>query len=334
MAIAYPIVLLLLVILMRTVGEHWWLTGLLLYLPRIGLALPLPVIAVLLVLYREHRVLLTQVVAFLLVIFPLMGFVLPFPTSKDHDAPTLRVLSYNVDSDRVGYNAIGAEVERQAADIVLLQEAAWNDEGLLKRLSTTYPSVKTSTQFIAASKFPITSFEEPEKLAIHDENRSGRFVRITLDTPEGNLVVYCVHPLSPRGGLYRIRGSGLRREIMSGRLFSGERADWLGSDAELRDLQVKTFTERAAKETDPVIIAGDTNLPALSPSLGRYLSGFQDGFREASWGFGYTYPADRFLWMRLDRIFASSALRFVHFEVCPKGVSDHVCVLAELQRRH
>jgi endonuclease/exonuclease/phosphatase family metal-dependent hydrolase len=83
----------------------------------------------------------------------------------------------------------------------------------------------------------------------------------------------------------------------------------------------------------PVIIAGDFNLPGLSPALGA-LARYQDGFRAAGWGFGYTYAVGRRRWLRLDRIYASSALRFVHFEVGRHTTaSDHHCVVADLQKR-
>jgi endonuclease/exonuclease/phosphatase family metal-dependent hydrolase len=82
-----------------------------------------------------------------------------------------------------------------------------------------------------------------------------------------------------------------------------------------------------------VVIGGDTNLPGLSVVLGEYLSGFRDGFSQAGWGFGYTYPTDKWRpWMRIDRILASNALRFTGFEVGQSKVSDHRCVVADLQR--
>jgi hypothetical protein len=53
----------------------------------------------------------------------------------------------------------------------------------------------------------------------------------------------------------------------------------------------------------------------------------------AGWGFGYTYPYNLFRWMRIDRIMASDQLRFVGFQRGSSTASDHVCVVADLQRR-
>jgi endonuclease/exonuclease/phosphatase (EEP) superfamily protein YafD len=129
-----------------------------------------------------------------------------------------------------------------------------------------------------------------------------------------------------------MRGQGLRREILSGRLFSSDSAVFQANSG-LRTLQVQSFSAAAQGETDPVVIAGDTNLPGLSYVFHRYLSGYQDGFTKAGWGFGYTFPADRHPWMRIDRILSSDALRFVGFEVGKSRASDHHCVVADLQVR-
>jgi endonuclease/exonuclease/phosphatase family metal-dependent hydrolase len=98
----------------------------------------------------------------------------------------------------------------------------------------------------------------------------------------------------------------------------------------LRMSQVRTFARMAARETLPVIIAGDTNLPNLSPSL-DYVRDFQDGFADAGRGLGYTFPA-RSPWMRIDRIMASRQLRFLSFDVGSSRASDHLCVVADLGR--
>jgi hypothetical protein len=161
--------------------------------------------------------------------------------------------------------------------------------------------------------------------------RSPRFLKYTVDTPIGRIVLYNVHPVSPRSGIYSLRGKGLRREIMSGRLFSGDNAGVLASDSSLRGEQIEAVGHFADQESDPVVIAGDTNLPGLSVYL-SHLSKYRDGFRQASWGFGYTFPADKRPWLRLDRIMASKELRFVGFEVGSSKVSDHHCVVADLQR--
>src|SRR6185369_6696159 len=95
LAVAYPVTLLLLVIVLRGYGETAWVRALL-YVPRVLFAVPLPFLALALAVARDWRFLATQGAALLLLLFPLMGLVLPWPHGADRSAPVLRVMSYNV----------------------------------------------------------------------------------------------------------------------------------------------------------------------------------------------------------------------------------------------
>ncbi len=331
-AVAYPLSLVAVAVILRYVGEGWWVSDVGLYLPRVGFAFPLPFLAVALHFLRMRRLLWTQAVSGLVVLFPLMGFVLPWPNFADRGKETLRLLSFNVNSGYGGIEGVLSEVDRYSPDIVLLQEAYSEEFRRLLRLR--YPVVDGADQLVMAARFPLSSTFQPDKLPYSGRSRSPRFLRHVLETPLGRIAVYNVHPISPREGLYGLRGSqGLRHEILSGGLFRGDGARLLWANAGLRNLQVQTFSEAAAQEKDPVIIAGDTNLPGLSPILHRNLSPYTDGFRQAGWGFGYTFPTNKWRpWMRIDRIFASDFFRFVRFEVGRSEVSDHHCVVADLTR--
>ncbi len=102
-------------------------------------------------------------------------------------------------------------------------------------------------------------------------------------------------------------------------------------NAGLREHQLDAVAVRARAEKIPVIIAGDTNSPALSPALAEAFGEYRDGFREVGFGFGHTYPA-AVPWLRLDRIFSSHDIGFSSFQVGCEGASDHLCVVAELYR--
>jgi vancomycin resistance protein VanJ len=331
-ALAYPLALFLVVLALRYVGERWWLTGGLAYLPRLGFALPLPFIVAALVLVGERRLLASQAVALGLIVFPLMGLVLPGPTGGSGGAK-LRVMSFNINSALGGADKIAAEVDRYSPDIVVMQEIGRSGEDLTQRLSARYPAVKVSTQFLVASRYPILSLVEPPRIPLYGNTRSPRFIALTVDTPFGTLALYDVHPISPREGLSAIRGRGLRRELLSGRLLAGANAPLLRANNMLRSLQVEAIAALAAREPHPVIIAGDTNLPGLSAIFRRNLAKYHDGFVDAGSGFGYTFPANKTPWMRIDRILASDTLRFVHFEVGDSKVSDHRSVIADLELR-
>jgi endonuclease/exonuclease/phosphatase (EEP) superfamily protein YafD len=319
---------------LRFVGERWWVTGVALYLPRLLFGTPLPIIVAALIFLRLRRMIWTQVVAAAVLVFALLGFEPPLPTPPNRDAPVVRLLSYNVNSLIGGLDGIVGEIDHYSPDIVVLQEAP-NTEALKSALRSHYPTVETAGQFVLATRYSVVSTTEPEKIDYEGKQRSPRFLKYVLDTPLGRIVLYSVHPISPREALYGLRGEqGLKREILSGHLFSGANSVAVEANNGLRMLQVKVFSESAKRETDPVIVAGDTNLPGLSWVLHQYLSDLQDGFARAGWGLGYTFPtAPRHPWMRIDRILASHELKFVRFEVGTSLASDHHCVVADIQRR-
>ncbi|HEY8042559.1 MAG TPA: endonuclease/exonuclease/phosphatase family protein [Polyangiaceae bacterium] len=334
LGVGYPVALVAVTAAMRFIGEAWPVTAVALYLPRLGFAAPLPFVAGGLLLCKMRRLLWLQLASVVVLVFALMGLVLPWPHSPDAGAPKLRVLSYNVDSCRAGAERIVEEIDRYAPDVVALQELGETAE-TERLLRARYPTVDVSTQFLVASKYPMVSSSDPQKLSYDERLRSPRFVQRVLDTPLGRIAFYDVHPLSPRPAFNTLRGRGVRHELFSGRLFSSASGHLIEDNFGLRALQVRAFAEAAARETDPVILAGDTNLPELSRVLARNLSGYADGFTKAGWGFGYTYPSNdkHRPWMRIDRIMASEGLRFVGFEIGQSTASDHLCVVADVQRR-
>lgn len=332
-AISYPACLILIALLFRWVGERWWATGVGLYLPRLGFAAPLPFVVAGLLVLRLWRLLYTQLLAALIVLFPLMGFVLPFPKFAD-DKPRIRVLSFNVDSLAGGMDNILAEIDKFSPDLVFLQEVFVDQDTMAERLRTRYPSVTASRpQFMFASRFPVVSTEVPEKVEFEGRMRTARFTKQIVDTPLGRIASYNVHPISPREGLAAVRGQGVSHEVLSGGLFASARSTAMQEGSALRELQIKAFADMASQESGPVVIAGDTNLPSQSFFLHHFLSSYSDGFSDAGWGFGYTFPSYRRAWMRIDRILANDALRFVRFDVGQSKASDHYCVVADLQAR-
>jgi len=148
------------------------------------------------------------------------------------------------------------------------------------------------------------------------------------------VAVYDLHPLSPRDGFEDMRGGGIRSQLLSGRILNNTKAwEAVQANAELRVAQVQDAAEDASRSKEPVIMAGDTNLPGLSWALGHHLGRFQDGFSEAGNGLGYTFPATKRPWMRIDRILADGNFRFVSFSVITPRVSDHLAVVADLEFR-
>jgi endonuclease/exonuclease/phosphatase (EEP) superfamily protein YafD len=313
--------LLLLVALLRGVGERWWLTTVGLYLPCLLYALPLPVVALLLWRRRARWLWFSQVAALVVLLFPLGGLVLPRRVARDGRSPMIRVLSYNVMHAYAGPERIMAEIDRFAPDVVLMVKLGANQEPMQRLLLRRYPHVSISGGGVVASRFPFLSSFEPDVPQPPELGARARFAQKVIQTPLGPIAFHVFHPQSPRDGLLAVA-----------RLKKGS-VTLVRTETEWRVRQVRRLAARARSETLPVVIGGDSNLAHLSPLLHDELGRYRDAFREAGWGFGYTYPHNLFRWMRIDRILASDQLRVVGFQRGDSTASDHVCVVADLQRR-
>jgi endonuclease/exonuclease/phosphatase family metal-dependent hydrolase len=329
-AYAYPATLLGLCLAFTYLGEDWWVTAALLYVPRVLWALPLLVLVPGLWLLRRRRLLGAQALALTMVVFPLLGFVLPGPTLSPTRS-SFKLMSFNVNSGYGGVTRLLDAIDAEKPDLVLLQEAPYGGP-LLDGLKARFAYAESSTQFMIGSRFPILERTDPDKIQNHGRLRSPRFMRYVLATSSGKLAVYSLHPISPRGtlGVYRLRG--LVHQLRSGAMLAEDAESDLQQNAELRSQQIRLAASMAGKETRPVLLAGDTNLPGLSAALRRNLSSYRDAFRSASWGLGYTFPA-RHAFLRLDRVMGSAPLAFADFHVGCPGVSDHLCVSVSVIQR-
>src|SRR5688572_23449632 len=107
----------------RAYAADSWFGAVALYAPRHVFLVPVPCLALALVLAKRRDLLWTQAMTLGVVLFPLMGLILPGPRVHALETPALRVLSFNVDSGHAGVTRIVEAVERINADIVAIQES-------------------------------------------------------------------------------------------------------------------------------------------------------------------------------------------------------------------
>ena len=323
----YPAALVAAILIMRYGGQSIWQAELALYLPRIGFALPLPFFVIALLIMKQRRALWSQAIAAWLVLFPLMGLVLPgFPRSAEDPKRTLKILVYNGNFLYSGAPAVAAQIRVFSPDIVLMQQT-YGQEHLQKALGDDYAAYESDGEFMIASRYPVRSQWRPPNFWFDDRSRTTRSIRYEVDTNLGRIVIHSFHPASPQNQIRSARNGGLRRGILSGALL-GPRPE-IQRETVFRGRQVRIVSGLAKREKLPVIVAGDTNLPKLSAPLAD-LADFQDGFAEVGAGFGYTFP-NKHPWMRIDRIFASDHFRFIDFDIGKHRASDHHCVTATLE---
>ena len=329
-AVVYLLALLAVVAALRLIGERWWVTTIALYLPRIGFALPLPLLIVALLIARSYRLLVTQVVAAFVLLFPLMGLHLGGARAATPGAQRFRLFTLNTGLGKNGTGEILDRIRGANPDVIVLEEVDDDDVEAL-RLGLPGYAFRHLDQFVIASRFPIEEAVVPPPIWSDGQAQSAQYAHCRLITPAGPIRLFAVHPISPHEAFNRLRGRGLRYELLSGRILRSASARAMEANTRERLEQVRALAADAAKSSEPVIIAGDTNLPGLSWAFSHWLGGFSDGFAEVGRGFGYSYPAQRMVWMRIDRILAGPRFRFLDVATISPGISDHLAVAADLE---
>lgn len=286
-------------------GEQSRLTLMLLYLPRLPLLVGVATGALLAPLTRRKvpALLTIHVVLGLVVLFPVMGLAVATPRSTERP---IRLASYNVFFGKAGRSALIDEIVAIPADVVVLQAAF---ESLSARLRERLPerTIRQDGEFVLISRFPVRAVDVPPPLP---DGKPTMFVKYVIETPGGTLRVYNVHPFSPRHALFGDHETG--------------------DDIAHREAQIGAAVDAARSDVPPFVIAGDTNLPALSAIARRHLSGLTDAFADVGFGFGYTFPSKR-PWMRIDCVLGSDDVRFDDVSIAPRGASDHRALLVDLE---
>lgn len=277
------------------VGERTRVGFVALYLPRQPLVATAVFAALLGIVMRRRAMLVVQGIVCLVALNPVMG--LRLGSAREASRP-IRLATYNVYFGKLGRSAVLDEIARRDADVVLLQ-ATW--DSMADRLRERFPdrTVHREGELVLVSRFPLRHVEVPSDAG---SGIPAMYVGYVIDTPQGPVRIYNVHPFSPRHALYD-------RELIDENLAQ-------------REAQIAAVVAAARREGPPFVIAGDTNLPGLSAIARRHLAGLRDAFDEVGLGFGYTFPS-KLPWMRIDRVLASDGVRFVDITVAPRGASDH-----------
>ncbi|MBI2826657.1 MAG: endonuclease/exonuclease/phosphatase family protein [Planctomycetia bacterium] len=315
----YLLIVLLEWALFRAGGDRWWIATVMLYAPRWMPALPLAVLGPL-ALWRNRRALWGVAAATLVVFGPVMGFCVPGFYQGDRKAPTLRVLTCNVEHGINAREALAALVASARPDVVVLQECS-PDAGIV------WPDgwhVHQERHLVVASRYPLVG--RRHSVCTHPENPwpPVNGLACVAETPQGKVAVCCVHLQSPRAGLESVldRQTGVdpaRRWTLDTltthrRWESEELAAWIGST----DL--------------PTIVAGDFNMPVDSTIYRKCWSSFTNAFSSMGLGFGYTKVSGKRLTYgaRIDHVLFNRGLGCRSCKVESDIGSDHRPLIAEL----
>ena len=328
-AVAYPLLLLAIVAVFRWVGESWWVATIGLYLPRWGFALPLPFLLLALLAARWFRWLVSPLLATAIILFPLMGLHVGGTRRPAAGATRVTVMTLNMGFGHAGTAPVISLIREVGADVVALEAVGGNFAAL--RAGLAEYSFARDGELAIGSRLPMDQFVVGPPVVEAGVSHPGMYVRCRLTTAAGQVRLYAVHPTSPHSTFDEIRGDGLRQTILTGRIFGAEARQEMTANTDERLAQLGAVAADARSSPYPVLIAGDTNLPGLSPAFVRLFGEYHDAFAEAGRGFGYTYPADKSPWMRIDRILAVPGLRIVSAFTPRRRIYKHLAVVADVE---
>jgi vancomycin resistance protein VanJ len=301
----------------RAIGERWWLTTWVLYLPQMLYLAPSLLMMALALLLRRWRALAGQVAVVVLGVGLLFGgaYRLPHPMSRGD----LRVMTWNIESLGESPPGVLAAIRREAPDVLLLQEIT-RDRG-----PDPLPWLE--------ARLPGWASVHAGDVAIFSPHRLGRARRHPMELGLSTRVVLQV-PMRLHGRTVQVitvhfstaLPRPLREHVWNHPRHSMQIA------AAVRARQSEKLLAVIERTAEPTVVGGDFNSPPGSVAFEWVADRLQSAFDTAGTGFGWTFPA-RFPLLRIDHLFVSRDLRVLNCRVLPLRASDHRPVVADLAWR-
>ncbi|MBT3287727.1 MAG: hypothetical protein HN380_10310 [Victivallales bacterium] len=313
-------------------GDMWWCTWFFVYLPPAMFLFPLGLL-VPLALLLDWRQLIVHGLCVLAVFLLYEDLEWHMSRSPREERTVLRVLSNNIGQH--GKHALTPFVEKQDPDLILLQAAFSRGPRYVKQYGERGLHTVYEGEYVCASKHPVVSSELLAEITCDKRPAAARFV---LNVQGQRLVVYNVHIASPRDLLGKLRGRGFIAQLLHGFGISAGRDYGASEQVAERLRTAEELVERIAQETDPVIVAGDFNIPARGRAYHLFAGELTDTFEVRGRGYGFTFPGktrNPFSlfgpWLRLDLVFASKEWRVLDCIVEPDRPSQHRAVVATIE---
>lgn len=299
--VVYTIVLVCCLWILRSEGERFWVSSLLIYLPPQLWLLPLAVLLPA-ALALARWLLLPQLFCVFFVAVWFCG--LHFSNVKPGDAKAITVVTNNIGQS----NHLSMEpfLKETNPDVLVVQDA----RSRLAWYRRTHPDryCAAAGEFITISRYPISL----TRLVDRPQWRGPFAAVFRIEWPERPFLLYAVHMPTPRPDFLRLRGHGfLVSTIKSGGIPFAQIGDYKRS-MEMRVQAAEAFSDLLANEKEPAIIAGDFNMPSWGYLHSVFASKLTDAFAVAGNGFGLTFPGftrDPLTlfgpWLRIDYLFCN-----------------------------
>lgn len=228
------------------------------------------------------------------------------PGDSSVDAPSIRVMSFNLLSTNDRYGDVVEYIRETEPDVVVLHEASLPWETAMESSSLGYEVTKSRSEDLIFGTLVMTR-NSAGVLTYGFSETDPRAVEITTtvagwDTP---VRILSSHPLAPT---------------------DGERAS-------LRDAQLGFAAEWASNQSGPYMVVGDLNATPWSWPFRNLLA--QGGLRNSQIGFGvqptFAATSNPLFRVAIDHLVHSDALVVRQRQLGPALGSDHFPIIVDLE---
>lgn len=300
-------------------GDRHWLATVLLFGPRWVALLPLVILLPAAVIARR-RSLWALAAGAAIVLFPVMGFCLPWramlPSQSGAFGPGIRVVTCNAHRGLLDSKAFADLIASVNPDVVAVQE--WTSKHLVAFAAQDGWNVLRDDELCLISRFPIRKVEDVAATNWKSQGFAGAAVHYELATPRGPVPFFNLHLASP----HRQFDGILQR--------SAEAPQQVTKNSDIRRRQSEAVGRLASRLGRATLIAGDFNTPAESRVFAGAWHNFSDAFTVAGLGWGYTYYS-RWTAVRIDHVLSGPAWQCRQCWVGPDVGSPHRPLVADFE---
>ena len=309
-------------LLIRFLGDRWWLAALLTYGPRLIYLAPLALL-VPLAGWLHPRSLAPLTACACIALFSLMGFNVPWRSWGGGGDPDLRLFSYNIERYNVPGEDFTALLNEFQPDLIAVQECAgvgsWKNwwEG-----HVDWHTVHRG-ELLVASRYPIKHFEVSYSRWPQNRTPVLNAIYCVVATPLGDIGFCNLHLDTPRRALSAV----LDRQ----RILNLSRTRYADYRLQCRQFESSDLLEWLSGFPEPKIIAGDFNMMSDSSTFRSDWNRFHNAHDWAGWGFGHTKRTvirRRHYGSRIDHLLSDENWTPVSVRVGPDLGSDHVPLMA------
>lgn len=254
-------------------------------------------------------------------------FLPSLPPPYQTDAPTLRLMTFNLWGGSHRARTAQVIIEQGLPDIVVLQElTSVMQKLILTAVGPHYPyyffdTVPGSRGLGILSRYPLERMPPPDLLI----DLSCRQYRVRMD----DLQQFRLYNCHPRSTNFLYFSGDLR--VLAKQVEETFRLRTLLSQHIVQDLQ---------RHREPALVVGDFNTTDQSDAYRNFRAVLADAHRAVGWGFGHTFPSGSGFFrqmpiierqVRIDMIFYTADFVALHSAVgAAHGESDHLPLTATL----